>query len=154
MSSRATLPDLDTLNPQAMRSLLLAQQQTLLVQAEELQAQRQQLQAQDQLLAGRQAEIERLQLLIAKLRRMQFGRRSEKWARQIEQLELQLEELQTASALEESTAITPAVIPVAAKPFRRPLPEHLPREVHTHMPDHATCPDCGGKLRELGEDVA
>jgi len=51
---------------------------------------------------------------------MLFGSKSEKVLRQIEQLELQLEELQTASALEESTAITPAVRPVAAKPFRRP----------------------------------
>jgi hypothetical protein len=43
---------------------------------------------------------------------------------------------------------------MAAKPFRRPLPEHLPREIHTHMPDHEACPDCGGRLRVLGEDVA
>jgi transposase len=40
------------------------------------------------------------------------------------------------------------------KPFRRPLPEHLPREVHTHMPSHVVGPDCGCRLRKLGEDVA
>jgi AraC-like DNA-binding protein len=34
--------------------------------------------------------------------------------------------------------------PVAAKPFRRPLPEHLPREVHTHMPEHDACPESAG----------
>ena len=85
---------------------------------------------------------------------MLFGTKSEKVLRQIEQLELQLEELHAASAVEESTAIPPVDRPASAKPFRRPLPEHLPREVHTHMPDHAACPDCGGRLRELGEDVA
>jgi len=75
MSTRAPLPDLETLPPQALRSLIL-------VQAEEIAEQRVQLQAKDEQLAGRQAEIERLQLLIAKRRRMQFGRRSEKLARQ------------------------------------------------------------------------
>ena len=74
--------------------------------------------------------------------------------RQIEQLELQLEELQAASAIEERAATAAGDRPVAAKPFRRPLPEHLPREIHTHMSDHDACPDCGGRLRKLGEDVA
>jgi transposase len=30
----------------------------------------------------------------------------------------------------------------------------LPRRTKTHAPKHTTCPDCGGKLRLLGEDVA
>ena len=99
MSSRAALPDLDTLNQEALKALILAQQ-------EEILSQREQLQAKDEQLAWRQAEIERLQLLIAKLRRMQFGRRSEKLERQIEQLELQLDELQTAQA--ETTVASPS----------------------------------------------
>jgi transposase len=85
---------------------------------------------------------------------MLFGAKSEKIMRQIDQLELQLEELQAASAIEESKTVPPAERPAPARPFRRPLPEHLPREVHTHMPGHEACPDCGGRLRELGEDVA
>ena len=40
------------------------------------------------------------------------------------------------------------------KPARRPLPESLPRTTETHAPRHTACPDCGGKLRALGEDVA
>ena len=40
------------------------------------------------------------------------------------------------------------------RPARRPLPEHLPREVVTHLPAHDCCPDCGGALRQFGEDVA
>jgi len=38
------------------------------------------------------------------------------------------------------------------KPARRPLPSHLPRDrvVHAGPQD---CPDCGGRLRKLGEDV-
>jgi transposase len=149
MSLRPTLPDLDTLPAAALRSLIL-------VQAEEIQAQRAQLQAKDEQLAGRQAEIERLQLLIAKLRRMQFGRRSEKLARQIEQLELQLDELATAEA--EPPQAPPnleAASPAASrrKPARRPLPGHLPRQKRTLLPKETACPDCGGTLKGLGEDV-
>src|SRR5262249_61492106 len=42
----------------------------------------------------------------------------------------------------------------ATKPARRPLPEHLPRQTQTHMPKHSACPDCGGELRKLSEDVS
>jgi transposase len=56
--------------------------------------------------------------------------------RQIKQLEFQIEDLQAASAIEKTQAIPAAERPAPAKPFRRPLPEHLPREVHTHMPAH------------------
>jgi transposase len=129
----APLPDLDALDLEAAKALLIAQHQRL---------------------GSRASEIERLHLLVEKLQRMLFGSKSEKVLRQIEQLELQLEELQAASAIEERAATAASDRPVAAKPFRRPLPEHLPRQIHTHMPDHDACPDCGGRLRELSEDVA
>src|SRR5208282_491978 len=116
-----------------------------------------QLHTKDEQLAGRQAEIERLQLLIAKLRRMQFGRRSEKLERQIEQLELQLDELATASAEPPAVSPTPEATAPASpgrKPARRPLPGHLPRQKRTILPKETACPDCGGALKPLGEDVA
>ena len=40
------------------------------------------------------------------------------------------------------------------KPARRPLPEHLPRQVETHTPAEQACPQCGGTLAKLGEDVS
>ena len=157
MVARPTLPNLDTLPPEALKALLLAQHQTLTVQAEEIRVQRERLHSQDEQLAGRQAEIERLQLLIAKLRRMQFGRRSEKLQGQIEQLELQLDELATASAEPPAASPTPEATAPAApgrKPARRPLPGHLPREKRTILPKETACPDCGGALKALGEDVS
>ena len=52
----------------------------------------------------------------------------------------------------------PAIIAVnekvAKKPARRPLPAELPREIETIAPKQEACPDCGGKLRTLGEDVS
>jgi transposase len=144
MFDALSLADLDALDPAALKAMILAQHDHSRAQQEKYAA----------TLSSRASEIERLQLLVAKLQRMLFGSKSEKVLRQIEQLELQLEELQAAGAIEETQAVAAPERPVAAKPFRRPLPEHLPREIHTHMPDHEACPDCGGRLRELGEDVA
>jgi transposase len=50
-----------------------------------------------------------------------------------------------------STAFTPKQ---RRKPARRSLPIALPRETVTHAPKQEACPDCGGKLRHLGEDVS
>ena len=101
-------------------------------------------------LAASTIEIDQLKLLIAKLRRMQFGRSSEKLSHEIDQLELRLEELQTVQA--QAAPMIVVAQAGAEKPVRRPLPEHLPREVVVHQPACA-CPDCGGALRRIGEDV-
>src|ERR1700751_5230036 len=124
--ARAALADLTTLDRTALEALVLAQQEKL---------------------RGRDSEIEHLKLVIAKLRRMMFGTKSEKVTREIEQLELKLEELETRQA--EHASATTSDTPVKNKPTRRPLPEHLPREVHTHLPDEVACNQCGGELRKL-----
>jgi len=64
---------------------------------------------------------------------MQFGRKSERLDRQIEQLELRLEELKA----DEGTTpveIPDATLTVPEQAPRRPLLEHLPRDVQTHLP--------------------
>ncbi|MCB1881341.1 MAG: IS66 family transposase [Gammaproteobacteria bacterium] len=128
------LPD----NPTELRALLL-----------ETRAQLQRTQA---TLKHRDLEIEQLKLQLAKLRRMQFGRSSERLTQQIQQLELRLQELEAPEA--EKQTITPlARNPLLRKPVRRPLPSHLPREVVTHSPV-GSCPNCGGNLKSLGEDVS
>ncbi len=86
VAAHHTLPDLDALDPDALKALILSQQEKIF-------SQREQLVSKDEQLASRDTEIEHLKLLIAKLRRMQFGRTSEKLDRQIEQLELRLDEL-------------------------------------------------------------
>jgi len=134
VASRATLPDLDALDPQELKALIISQHE---------------------LIVSRDGELERLKLLIAKLQRMRFGRSSEKLDRQIEQLELQLEALQQNDA--EKVAALPeplASVELQARSARRPLPAHLPREVRTYLPKQEACPDCGGELKHLGEDVS
>ena len=134
MTERPALPDLHRLSPEELRALIVSQHE---------------------LIVSRDSEIEQLKLLIAKLRRMQFGRSSEKLDRQIEQLELRLEALQLNDAgmiagMPEAIASAEPV----ARSLRRPLPAHLPREIRTHLPKQDACPDCGGELRKLGEDVS
>lgn len=113
------------------------------------------------MVSAQQAEIERLQLIIAKLRRMQFGQSSEQLDATLGQLELSLEELETVRA-EQAQAVaareaapTPGDAAAPAKrPVRKPLPDHLPRETVEHGPAECACPDCGGALKKLGEDVS
>jgi transposase len=111
--------------------------------------------SQHELIVSRDSEIEQLKLLIAKLRRMKFGPSSEKLDRQIEQLELRLEALQVNNA--ETVAAMPehmASVEPVSRSVRSPLPAHLSREVRTYLPKQTACPDCGGELRKLGEDVS
>lgn len=103
-------------------------------------------------------EIEHLKLVIEKFRRMLFGVKSEKLSGELEQLEFRLEELETSEAAEEAAQEKSTETQSASRPRRRPrrkpLPEDLPREVVLHMPEHDSCPDCGGALRQFGEDVS
>jgi transposase len=145
LAAPLTLPDLNALDQSALKALILAQQENLVAQHEQL--------------VSRETEIENLKLLILKLRRMQFGRKSEKLDHQIEQLELQLEDLESAQtesapAQTEAQSEAASAQPPRRKPARRPLPEHLPRETQTHAPEQSACPECGGTLRKLGEDVS
>jgi transposase len=116
------------------------------------------------MVSAQQAEIEHLKFIIAKFRRMQFGRRSEQMDDMVTQLELSLEELECvraeqaslepAPSNEETEPTTETEPGVPAKPKRKPLPDHLPRESVEHLPADCCCPACGGALKKLGEDVA
>jgi transposase len=133
-NTNRALPNLEGLDPTELKALIVSQHE---------------------LIVSRDSEIEQLKLLIAKLRRMQFGRSSEKLDRQIEQLELRLEALQVHDA--ETVAAMPeqiASVEPISRSVRRPLPAHLPREVRTYLPKQKACPDCGGELHKLGEDVS
>jgi transposase len=147
--------DLDQLDSEALKALVLALHEQVFSHQKQLSTQQEEILSQREQLASRDAEIEHLKLLIAKLRRMQFGRSSEKRDRQIEQLELRLEELE-ARRTKETAVVKESAPPstAAARPVRRPLPAHLPREVRKYLPKQEACPDCGGQLKHLGEDVS
>ena len=103
-------------------------------------------------LIAEQLEVERLRFQIACLKRRQFGSSSEQLDTHIAQLSLTLEDLEASQAALPLRPTSP-VVPPPARPGRRPLPAHLPREVLTHSPA-CSCPDCGAELRPAGEDAA
>lgn len=110
-------------------------------------------------VTGAEATIAHLKLVIAKLRRDKFGASSERGRKLLDQLELELGELVAAATedaaeaevAEGGTAPRPEA-PPRRKPFRGPLPAHLPRE-RVELPAPSACPCCGGRLSKLGEDV-
>lgn len=150
MTRVSPLPD----DVQTLKAMLLSQEAALRERDAQMLKLQETVNSQQVALASRAAEVEHLKLLIAKLRRMQFGRKSEKLDHQIEQLELRLEEL------EADEGAAPVEIPktpraVVEQAPRKPLPEHLPREIRTHLPESAgKCSECGGEMKSLGEDVA
>jgi transposase len=145
----ASLPDLDRLDSEALKALVIAKHTESMEQHKEL--------------TSSSHEIEHLKLVIEKYRRMIFGSKSEKLTGELEQLQFRLEELETAQAAEQAaeTASEPAQTDPPStdskrrsRPSRKPLPEDLPREVVTHLPPHTNCPDCGVAMRQFGEDVS
>lgn len=165
----AALPDLDSLDREALIALALELQSDLRQRAEiaarqgaelaaletEFTELRRQLTEQGEELRSRGDRIEHLKLLVEKLRHKLFGRKSEKIEAKLEQFELELEELETAQAAAEAVAdaVAPQAVPVS-RPGRKPLPEHLPCEVVTHALSGNCCAECGGQLRQFGEDVS
>ena len=107
--------------------------------------------------------IQTLRLRIAKLKKQVFGQSSEKIEREIEQLELALEDLLIASAESETAvpdgdldgAAVDADEDVADRPSRRRprVSDSTPRE-RRELDPGSCCPDCGGDLRVVGEDVS
>ena len=104
--------------------------------------------------------VQALRLRIAKLQKLAFGKSSEKIGREIEQLELALEDLLVAVAEEDDAPSDegrnePAIDePLAPALRRRPrVLDTTPRE-RRELDPGACCPDCGGDLRVVGEDVS
>ena len=86
-------------------------------------------------LANQLIEIEHLKAMLAKLRRGKYGSSSEKLDAEIRQLELWVDDAEISLAATEAKAASDAEAqPTSAKPprksaVRKPLPEHLPREI-------------------------
>jgi transposase len=169
----ASVSDLDSLDRDALLAIYLAQQEKLtsLISAQDeelrrleaeleshrqaLSEQRQALSEQSDELHSRSERIEHLKLMVAKLRHVIFGAKSEKILLELRQLELQLEDEETTHAELEAAAerVAPSRQP-KTRSDRKPLPDHLPREVVTHVPEDDCCSDCGGQLRHFGDDVS
>lgn len=107
--------------------------------------------------------IQALRLRIAKLRKQAFGQSSEKIEREIEQLQLALEDLMIAAAETDATPISEADVTALAQPAvtsgegtmrRRPRVSANAVRERRELDPGTCCPDCGGDLRLVGEDVS
>jgi len=114
--------------------------------------------ARDAEIYSKTLHIEKLKAQLAILRRARFGRSSEKLNAEIEQLELLIGGLEEDQAENGARAKSDNQSKAAAgsrqpkKPGRKPLPDHLPREIVVHEPAHS-CPCCGGTLfSKIGDD--
>ena len=159
---RAAVPDINQLDRDALVALIRAHQEELAAREEELQhleaqlgSHRRELSEQADELRSRSERIEHLKLMVEKLRHVIFGSKSEKIVIQLEQFELELEDMETTQAAAEAAVerLSPEK-PPNSRPERKPLPEHLPREVRTYVLGSDGCPDCGGHLRQFGSDIS
>ncbi len=113
-----------------------------------------QLRQQEELIAALHAHIRQLKEAIALSNRLRFGRSAETFTGM--QGDLFAEEVDAdTAALETQLAVLlpPDDKPQKIQPKRRPLPVTLPREEIRHdLPDNH-CPDCGGALRFIRDEV-
>ena len=109
-----------------------------------------------------EALVQALRIRIARLKRQKFGPSSEKIGREVEQLQLALEDLEVAMAAahEAPEPITPAASSGAPTERAAPRRRGKPRIAEATLRERIVldpgerCPDCGGVLRPVGEDVA
>jgi transposase len=113
-------------------------------------------------IAERDAEVALLKHMVDKLKLQLTRRVRERYGRSSEQLDAQLTLISTEAPKTSPAGSAPApkTTPRKARRDQRKLPEHLPRETQIHQPKgYATdapcaCSECGGKLRQIGQDVA
>lgn len=147
MSEAASLPPDDPAKLRAMIAALEAENAAMRAETTRLTA----------VLKAHEALVQALQIRIAKLQRQKFGASSEKIEREIEQLELALEALEVAASAAREPEEEPKAEPAVAEPAsmrRKPkVSEATPRERIVLDPGDA-CPDCGGEVRLVGEDMS
>jgi transposase len=110
-------------------------------------------------------EIEHMKMQLASLRRQRYGQSSEKLDRDIVQLEMRLEDLEETAGEQIAADSKPPELeseagPQTTKPQRKPtgrkpLPEHLPREIVVHEPEiTCICGSCDpARLARLGDST-
>jgi len=109
-------------------------------------------------LYAKTLHVEKLKAQLATLRRARFGQSSEKLDRQIDWLEQVIGDIEEAEAANEARQeSSPATSSrsqarMARVGNRRPLPDHLPREIVAHA-GACVCPACGSeRLRKIGDE--
>ena len=114
----------------------------------------------------RDSEVALLKLMVDKLKLQLLRRVRAEFGTSSEQLDAQINLIDFTAVQAQPTAAAPAkAAPANAPEIDRGLPAHLPREAHVYRPNataahHDTagqccgCTACGGRLRQIGQDVS
>lgn len=118
------------------------------------------------MIEARDSELALLKLMVDKLKLQLLRRVRSEFGTSSEQLDAQINLIDITAVRAQSAAAAPAkTAPANAPEIDRSLPAHLPREAQVHRPvataaHHDTagqrcgCTDCGGRLRQIGQDVS
>lgn len=114
----------------------------------------------------RDSEVALLKLMVDKLKLQLLRRVRAEFGTSSEQLDAQFNLIDITAMQAQPAAAAPAkVAPANAPEIDRSLPAHLPREALVHLPDATAahhdsggqrcgCTACGGRLRQIGQDVS
>ena len=114
----------------------------------------------------RDSEVALLKLMVDKLKLQLLRRVRSEFGTSSEQLDAQINPIDITAALAQPAAAAPAkTAPANAPEIDRSLPAHLPRQAQVHRPEATTahhdtagqrcgCTTCGGRLRQIGQDVS
>ena len=114
----------------------------------------------------RDSEVALLKLMVDKLKLQLLRRVRAEFGTSSEQLDAQFNRIDITAMQAQPAAATPAkAAPANAPEIDRSLPAHLPREAQVHRPDATAahhdsagqrcgCTACGGRLRQIGQDVS
>ncbi len=117
-------------------------------------------------IEARDSEVALLKLMVDKLKLQLLRRLRSEFGTSSEQLDAQINLIDIGATPAPLAAVAPAKTNAANAPeIDRSLPAHLPREAQVHRPDttaahHDTagqrcgCSACGGRLRQIGQDVS
>ncbi|WP_088279039.1 IS66 family transposase [Ideonella sp. A 288] len=117
-------------------------------------------------IEARDSEVALLKLMVDKLKLQLLRRVRAEFGSSSEQLDTQINLIDFTAVQTQPAAAAPARTPPANAPeIDRSLPSHLPRVAEVHRPDataahHDTagqrcgCTACGGRLRQIGQDVS
>ena len=108
------------------------------------------LEAIEALVLSQKLQLEKLRFQIAYLKRKKYGRSSEQLDHELMQMQLSIEDLE-ASLAQKPPEVRPVPKQPQAKPIRRALPEHLPREQTVHESHASVRP--AAEHCDIGEDI-
>lgn len=108
----------------------------------------------DAFLNEKNHQIHLLKEALVLARQQRFGRQAESFSDLQRSLFEEDADTDIAVAEAQLARLVPEAKEDKARPARKPLPEHLPREETVIRPGSCLCPDCGHPLRHIRDEIS